>query len=41
MWKKIIIDNQETNYSINSFGDVKNNQSEKILKQATQHRQIF
>ena len=36
MWKKIIIDNQETNYSVSSLGEVRNDQREKILKQATQ-----
>lgn len=36
MWKKIIIDSQETNYSVSSLGEVRNDQREKILKQATQ-----
>ena len=31
MWKKIFIENIETNYSVNEIGEVKNNITNKIL----------
>lgn len=34
-WKKIIIDGQETNYSISSLGQVRNDKTQRILKQGT------
>ena len=37
MWKNIYIDNQKTNYSISDTGEVKNNKTNKILKQQIQN----
>lgn len=37
MWKTIIVNNKETNYSISDNGEVKNNKTNKILKQQIQN----
>lgn len=37
MWKIIYIDNQETNYSVSDSGEIKNNTTNKILKQQIQN----
>lgn len=36
MWKKIIIDGNETNYSVSTNGEIKNDNTDKILSQRTQ-----
>jgi len=41
MWKKIIIDEYETNYSVSSIGEVRNDNTGKILKQGTQQGYKF
>lgn len=37
MWKTIIIDNQETNYEISDIGEIRNKNTNKILKQQIQN----
>ena len=34
-WKKIILDDIETNYSVSTDGDVRNDNTNRILKQRT------
>lgn len=36
MWKKIIFDNQETNYSVSDIGEIKNDITNKLLKLSIQ-----
>lgn len=36
LWKKIIVDNEETVYSISDIGEVRNDKTQKILSQRTQ-----
>ena len=36
MWRKIIVDNLETNYSVSDCGEVKNDNTNKLLSLQTQ-----